>query len=113
MPKKPERILPFRDQASDSRGLEGVLNLGPKSSAWLRDAGVDSLPKIRKLGAIETCRRLRERGHPASVLMAYALEGAITGCHWNEIPWETKQSLKAEFAEMKKTDKAMGRRPPH
>lgn len=103
MPRKPERILPFRDQADEPRGLEGVLNLGPKSSAWLRDAGIDSLKEIRKFGAIETCRKLRQRGHPASVLMAYALEGAITGCRWNEIPRDTKQALKAEFAEMKKT----------
>jgi hypothetical protein len=33
--------------------------------------------------------------------MAYALEGALAGCHWNAIPWETKADLRLRFAKMK------------
>ena len=33
----------------------------------------------------------------------YALEGALTHTHWNEIPVETKQWLRAEFAQMKRS----------
>ena len=104
MPGKPERILPYREKL-DARGdLRALLNLGPKSSAWLLEAGIDSVAEVRKLGPIEVCRRIRANGRPVSVVMAYALEGALTGCHWNAIPWETKKFLRAKFSEMKKAE---------
>ena len=84
--------------------LAAHLNLGPKSAAWLRAAGIKSPDQIRKLGVIESCRRVRATGHPVSVVLAYALEGALTGCHWNSIPLETKQWLRFEFAQMKNAE---------
>lgn len=101
MRRKPEPIRPFREKPDARRSLAAELNLGPKSSAWLLEAGIKSLGQVRALGPIEVCRRLRQSGRPVSVLMAYALEGAVMGCHWNAIPWETKQFLKTEFARMK------------
>lgn len=59
------------------------------------------MDEVRRLGPIEVCRQLRARGHPVSVVMAYALEGALAGCHWNAIPWETKDELRLRFAKMK------------
>jgi DNA transformation protein len=100
--KAPERILPFREQPDAPRSLESALNLGPKSSAWLLEIGLTSLEKVRALGPIEVCRRLHAGGRPVSTVMAYALEGALTGCHWNAIPWETKEFLATEFAQMKR-----------
>ncbi len=38
--------------------------------------------------------------------MAYALEGALAGCHWNEISAETRQWLRAEFARMRRSSGA-------
>jgi DNA transformation protein len=83
-------------------GSGRMLNLGPKSSAWLRAIGITTEAQVRRLGPIEVCRRLRTAGRPVSVVMAYALEGALAGCHWNAIPWETKEHLRAEFAQMKR-----------
>ena len=94
--------MPFREKPDARQGLRALLNLGPKTSGWLFDAGIDSVTKVRELGAIEVCRRLRGCGHPVSVVMAYALEGALMGCHWNALPGETKQALRAEFAAMKR-----------
>ena len=102
MPKKPARLLPFREKADPGRRLQALLNLGPKSAAWLVAAGIESEEQVRALGPIEVCRRLRAGGHPVSVVMAYALEGALMGCHWNALPGETKQALRAEFAAMKR-----------
>ncbi|HEX2854763.1 MAG TPA: TfoX/Sxy family protein [Opitutaceae bacterium] len=101
MPRKPERILPFRDTPDVRESFGAMLNLGPKSSAWLIEAGIKSMDEVRRLGPIEVCRQLRARGHPVSVVMAYALEGALAGCHWNAIPWETKDELRLRFAKMK------------
>jgi len=102
MPRKPAPIRPFREKLDRHRSLSAELNLGPKSSAWLIESGISSLQQVRDLGPIEVCRRLRAAGRPVSLVMAYALEGAVMGCHWNALPWETKQFLKAEFAMMKK-----------
>ncbi|MBA4136888.1 MAG: hypothetical protein C0518_06185 [Opitutus sp.] len=92
-----------RDRRRGARtGLGTLLNLGPKSTAWLADVGLNTREELAALGPIETCRRLRSAGHPVNVLMAYALEGALTGTHWNEISPKTKQWLRAEFAQMKR-----------
>ncbi len=79
-----------------------LLNLGPKSTAWLAAIGVRTKAQLRALGAIEACRRVRAAGHPASLLLAYALEGALTDTHWAELPPETKRWLREEFARMKR-----------
>ena len=64
--------------------------------------GVTSRADIIALGPIEVCRRLRQAGRPVSAVMAYALEGAVSGTHWNQIPAETKQALRGDFARMKR-----------
>ena len=101
MRRRPEPVRLFREKPDALRRLAAELNLGPKSSAWLIEIGITSLKQVRELGPIEVCRRLRQSGRPVSVLLAYALEGAVMGCHWNAIPWETRQFLKTEFARMK------------
>lgn len=103
MPRSPQRIFPFRPSANEvSLPLATLLNLGPKSSAWLAEAGITTRTELERVGPIEACRRVRGAGHPASVLLAYALEGALMGCHWNDIPVDFKAHLRTEFAKMKK-----------
>lgn len=113
---RPKPILidrPAGKRRTDGADLAALLNLGPKSAAWLAATGIGSREQIAALGAIGTCRRLRTAGFPVSVLLAYALEGALTGCHWNELPPETKQWLRGEFARMKaETMPGGGRRAP-
>jgi DNA transformation protein len=101
MPRKTERIRPFRESTVGRGEIGGLLNLGPKSSAWLEAAGLRSLEQVRQLGPVGVCRKLMERGQPVSLLLAYAIEGGLAGVHWNAIPWEAKQSLRVEFARMK------------
>lgn len=84
------------------RGVGALLNLGPQSTAWLDSIGITTREQLARHGPIETCRRLRAAGRPVNVLMAYAIEGALTGTHWNELSPETKQWLRAEFATMKR-----------
>lgn len=110
-PAKPERILPFRDSGKLRHRVAGAYNLGPKSTAWLATIGIRSLDDVRALGPIEVCRQLRASGFPVSVLMAYALEGALGGCHWNQLPAETKAFLTAEFAHMKRRLHADKKKP--
>ena len=104
-PIKPIRV--FREPPGRSpagAGLGALLNLGPKSSGWLADAGIHTRAQLEKMGPIEACRRIRAAGHPVNVVMAYALEGGLSGTHWNKLPAETKTWLRAEFARMRRAE---------
>lgn len=103
-PLKPFRENLRRKKPAASEELAAQLNLGPKSAAWLFAAGIRSREDLARLGVIETCRRVRAVGHPVSVLLAYALEGALAGCHWQAIPWETKVFLRTEFARLRQEE---------
>lgn len=98
-----------RDRAA--AGLDGLLNLGPKSTQWLAAIGLRSREQLVALGPIEICRQLRAAGNPVNVLMAYALDGTLTDTRWNELPPETKQWRRAEFLAMKRSEAAR-RAPP-
>lgn len=109
-PRKPrvKPLRPFRENLSAGKtpdlALGALMNLGPKSSAWLAEAGITTRAQLERLGPIEACRRLRRAGRPVSVLLAYAIEAGLAGCHWQEIPGETKNFLRAEFARMKRAE---------
>jgi hypothetical protein len=90
------------ERGGTRRGVAALLNLGPRSSAWLAGIGITTREQLARLGPVETCRRLRAAGHPVNTLMAYAVEGALTGTHWNEIPPETKRWLQAQMQQLKR-----------
>lgn len=77
-------------------------NLGEKTAFWLVDAGVRSRADMARLGPIEVCRRMLLAGHPVSLVAAYAIEGALTGTHWNQIPPAKKLEIQRLFAVMKR-----------
>jgi hypothetical protein len=82
--------------------LAALKNLGEKTAQWLLDAGIKTKSELAKLGAIEVCRRMLQVGHPVSVVAAYAIEGALTDTHWNEIPPAKKLEVQRLFAIMKR-----------
>lgn len=82
--------------------LAAMKNLGEKTALWLVDAGVRSRGDMARLGAIEVCRRMLLAGHPVSLVAAYAIEGALTDTHWNQIPAAKKLEIQRLFAVMKR-----------
>ena len=82
--------------------LAALKNLGEKTALWLVDAGVRSRSEMAKLGAIEVCKRMLLAGHPVSLVAAYAIEGALTDTHWNQIPPQKKLEVQRLFAVMKR-----------
>ena len=109
-PRKPrvEPLKPFRENLSSKKSpnhnLGALLNLGPKSSAWLAEAGITTRAQLERLGPIEACRRMGRSGRPVSVLLAYAIEAGLAGCHWQEFPGETKSFLRSAFAKMRREE---------
>ncbi|MGH8030293.1 MAG: TfoX/Sxy family protein [Arenimonas sp.] len=66
--------------------VEKIRNIGPKSMAWLRQTGVRSLVELQAVGSLAAFVRIKRAGFRPSLNLLYALEGAILGCHWQEIP---------------------------
>ena len=68
-------------------------NIGPKSAAWLRQTGVRTQEDLVAVGSLAAFVRVKRAGFKPSLNLLYALEGAILGCHWQEIPEERRSEL--------------------
>ncbi|WP_244240816.1 TfoX/Sxy family protein [Luteimonas yindakuii] len=78
-----------------SRDL-GLRNIGPKSSAWLRQVGLHTREDLAAAGPVDAYMRVRRAGFRPSMNLLYALEGALLDCHWQEVPEQRRQQLVAE-----------------
>jgi DNA transformation protein len=76
--------------------LARLKNIGPASIRQLREVGIEDAAALRKLGALAAYRRLKHAfPREVSLLMLYALEGALRDCHWNRLPPGVKDKLQA------------------
>ena len=76
--------------------LLDLKNIGPASVRQLREVGVATPAALRKMGAVAAYRRLKHAfPRQITLVMLYALEGAIRDCHWNRLLPGVKESLKA------------------
>jgi len=81
-----------------TRGGQGIArNLGPVSSGWLVDAGIDSLEALRGVGAAAAYVKVKSLGYPVSLNLLWALAGAIEGCPWNRLPDGMRECLLLEL----------------
>lgn len=65
---------------------EKLRNIGPKSSAWLRQVGLRTRDDLAGVGTVDAFMRVKRAGFKPSLNLLYALEGALQDCHWQEIP---------------------------
>jgi len=61
-------------------------NVGPKSAAWLRQVGIRSQDDLVAAGAVGAFMKVKRAGFKPSLNLLYALEGALLGCHWQQVP---------------------------
>lgn len=76
--------------------LNQLRNLGAATVNILRAIGVHSPSDLRRLGAVETYRRIKARGIKVSRAMLYALEGALQDVPWKQLDPSTKERLVQE-----------------
>lgn len=77
-----------------------MLNLGPKSREWMAAVGVHTGADLAAIGAVEAYRRAKAAfPDRVSLNLLYALEGALLGMRWDELPAEIKADLKRQFEE--------------
>jgi hypothetical protein len=70
-----------------------IKNIGPKSMAWLRQTGVRTQEDLESVGSLAAFVRIKRAGFKPSLNLLYALEGAILGCHWQNIPDARRSEL--------------------
>ena len=70
-----------------------IKNIGPKSMAWLRQTGVRTQEDLESVGSLAAYVRIKRAGFKPSLNLLYALEGAILGCHWQNIPDARRSEL--------------------
>lgn len=77
--------------------LDKLKNLNPGVVQHLQAVGIETEADLRQLGAVVAYRRLKHAfPENVSLLMLYALAGALHDCHWNDLPPDIQESLKAE-----------------
>jgi DNA transformation protein and related proteins len=77
----------------DSIPLAALANLGPKSQQALAAAGITSLEQLRKLGSVAAYSKVKRAGVNVSLNLLWALEGALTEMHWQEVARLHRTSL--------------------
>lgn len=72
-------------------------NLGPVSRNWLSAVGIWTRSDLERIGSIEVFLRVREttEGAKPSLNLLYAMEAALRGIHWTQLPAELKRELRA------------------
>lgn len=72
---------------------EKLRNIGPKSSAWLRQVGLRTREDLDAIGAVEAFMRVKRAGFKPTLNLLYSIEGALRDCHWQEVPDERRNEL--------------------
>lgn len=80
-----------------SEPIDQLVGLGPKSSAWLAEAGIKTRADLARVGVVAAYRMARDAGHNVSLNLLWAMEGALTDTHWTMVPPRRKQQLKDEL----------------
>ncbi|ROZ78411.1 competence protein TfoX [Ramlibacter sp. WS9] len=73
--------------------LASLKGLGPKSQAMLGNAGIMSVQQLRKLGSVRAFVMVKRSGLQPSLNLLWALEGALSGEHWQQVAREHRTSL--------------------
>ena len=79
--------------------LRDLRNLGPASERFLEEAGITTPEELDDVGSVEAYRRVLERGGHATLNLLWALEGALLGVDWRELPEGRKRDLLAALEE--------------
>ncbi|MBL8857335.1 MAG: TfoX/Sxy family DNA transformation protein [Planctomycetes bacterium] len=91
---KPRRLSPGKSKARPARSTAKLLNLGPVSLRMLREIGVESRADLERLGSVRAFKAVEKQGHKPSILLLYALEGALLDLRWDRLPDVVKRDLR-------------------
>ncbi|MEZ5081133.1 MAG: TfoX/Sxy family protein [Thermoleophilia bacterium] len=80
---------------------EGMRNIGPTTAKWLTEVGIDSPDRLRRVGAAEAYRMIKAwRPWDVTLILLWALEGAINDIDWIDVSPERRLELRREVDEV-------------
>lgn len=82
--------------------LTNLPNLGKVLAQQLESVGIGNSEQLKSIGAEQAFLRLATLDQSACINMLYALEGAIQGIKWNQLPPDRKKELLNYFHFCKK-----------
>lgn len=74
--------------------IESLPNIGPELAAQLQKVGINTSEELLRTGAMAAWQRLVRAGFRDCMNSLLALEGAIEGVRWQELPIERREELK-------------------
>lgn len=77
-------------------------NFGPKSQLMLAKAGIKTIEQLRELGAVRAFVQVKRSGSNASLNLLWAMEGALTGQHWQVVAKQERLRLLLELEDLER-----------
>ena len=77
--------------------LTALPNIGTVLAKKLVQAGITGYGDLADLGSVEAYLKIWDHQSVIGYNMLYALEGAIQGVHWHDLPQEQRQRVKKEL----------------
>ena len=77
-----------------SKPIESLPNIGPELAVQLQKIGIGTAEDLLRIGAIAAWQLLVRAGLRDCMNSLLAIEGAIEGVRWQEVPIERKEELK-------------------
>lgn len=79
-----------------------MINLGPQSVTWLKELGIHTEEDLRKRDILDIYLEIKARNpRKATLMMLWALQGALLDINCLYLPNEIKEQLKQELSDRK------------
>lgn len=80
-------------------------NFGPKSQQMLAQAGILTVEQLRELGAVRAYVQVKRSSDNASLNLLWAMEGALSGQHWQQVAKHERLRLLLELEDVENEHK--------
>lgn len=80
--------------------LADLPNFGPKSQQMLAQAGIHTIERLRELGAVRAYLQVKRFWKGASLNLLWAMEGALSGRHWQDVARHVRLRLLLELEDV-------------
>ncbi|MFH2135476.1 MAG: TfoX/Sxy family protein [Pseudomonadota bacterium] len=85
--------------------ISDLPNFGPKSQQMLAQAGIHTIEQLQELGSVRAYVQVKRSGNNASLNLLWAMEGALTGRHWQDVARNDRLSLLMQLEDMEKASR--------
>jgi len=79
--------------------LTHLPNIGPVLAEKLNRIGITTFEALEEIGNLEAVVRIGVTDETACYNMLFALEGAIRGIRWHDIPKNDQENLKVQYTQ--------------